>query len=356
MEREIELGSEYNLTLSNLNIADKNLFYYLKNKNYGLLDSGRSAIKCICLPAGKILLPEFICESVIRCFPKDALIFYKVKSNFIIDLEDLKSKITKSVSVLFFAHYFGMCQPEYIRRNIRKIANENGILLIEDATQSLFSVKSLTGDFLIASIRKWFPIPNGGLLIYAAKNFPTNLCSLKKSCDNKRAYGMVLKDLYLQGKMDCNMVYRKIFAECESRLDSEKEIYGISDFSKYILSCVDVNDIIFKREKNYKKLRDGLDGLQIVPAISLDVDECPFVFLLRIPDRDKFRNYLIDHRIYCAVHWPFDGLCSAERSQAKKFGDELISLPIDQRYENRHIEYLISVIKKYKSKGGKLLY
>ena len=40
----------------------------------------------------------------------------------------------------------------------------------------------------------------------------------------------------------------------------------------------------------------------------------------------------MEHRIYCAVHWPFDGICGEEREQARKNGDELISLPIDQRY------------------------
>ena len=347
MGNEMELGSEYNLTLSELKVVHKNLFYYLKTKKYELLDSGRSAIKCIKLPAGKILLPEFICESVIQCFHREEILFYKVKKDFIIDIEDLESKITKSVSVIFFAHYFGMCQPEYIRKRLREIANDRGILLIEDATQSLFSIKNITGDFMVASIRKWLPIPMGGVICSDGYSF-AELLSLKESKDNERAYGMILKDIHLQGKLDCNIAYRRIFNECEDRLNKQKEIYRISDFTKYIISCSDIESIVSKRKINYKKLSESLLEENIIAAVKLETNECPLVFPLRVPNRDNFRKYLIENKIYCAVHWPFDGLCGEERKQAEKNGNELISLPIDQRYGAEHMDYLINTIKKYK--------
>ena len=352
MENKIELGSEYNITLSELSVAHNNLFYYLETSKYELLDSGRSAIKCIRFPTGKILLPEFICESVIKCFHRENILFYKIKKNFIIDMEDLKNKINRSVSVIFFAHYFGSCQPECIRKELREIAYKRKILLVEDATQSLFSLRNITGDFLVASVRKWLPVPMGGLICSEKYTF-SDLSALKKNQDNERACGMILKDMFLRGKLESNTIYRKIFSECESKLDEQKEVYRISDFAKYIISCNDIKSIVSRRKMNYKALSEGLQKQNIMAAVSLSVDECPLAFTLRVPDRDKFRKYLMEHRIYCAVHWPFDGICGEEREQARKNGDELISLPIDQRYGIEHMEYLIKIIKRYK---GELLF
>ena len=46
--------------------------------------------------------------------------------------------------------------------------------------------------------------------------------------------------------------------------------------------------------------------------------------------RDALRRRLMEHRIYCAVHWPFDGVQADERPLARKLAAQMLSLPIDQ--------------------------
>ena len=65
-------------------------------------------------------------------------------------------------------------------------------------------------------------------------------------------------------------------------------------------------------------------------------------------DRDEFRAYLMEHRIYCAVHWPFDGVNEMDRPMGKENAENLISLPIDQRYGYEELEYMASVISAYR--------
>ena len=72
------------------------------------------------------------------------------------------------------------------------------------------------------------------------------------------------------------------------------------------------------------------------------------VYPIRIRNRDKLRKYLMYHRIYCAVHWPFDGCQMESRLMAKRNAEELLSLPIDQRYGAKEIDYLCEVLSKYK--------
>lgn len=82
-------------------------------------------------------------------------------------------------------------------------------------------------------------------------------------------------------------------------------------------------------------------------------NEVPLAYPIRIRERDKFRTYLMNNKIYCAVHWPFDGFMPDERPNSIFNAKTLISLPIDQRYGDKEINYMLEVISKY---GGELIF
>ena len=79
----MELGSEFHLDLSSLSKKQDNLFEYLKEyKDLFLYDSGRSAIRefaALLHDEDEVLLPEYICESVINCFDINRVQFYRIK-------------------------------------------------------------------------------------------------------------------------------------------------------------------------------------------------------------------------------------------------------------------------------------
>ena len=82
------------------------------------------------------------------------------------------------------------------------------------------------------------------------------------------------------------------------------------------------------------------------PALMID-DFVPLTFPVYVTDRDMFRKYLIEHQIYCAVHWPLEGTELEGNSDAEWISDHILSLPIDQRYGVSHLKYLKSVIDGY---------
>ena len=51
------------------------------------------------------------------------------------------------------------------------------------------------------------------------------------------------------------------------------------------------------------------------------------------------------------MHWPFDGMYPDQRPLAIRNAKELISLPMDQRYNKTHMTYMIDILEKY---GGEL--
>ena len=353
----MELGSEYNLSLEELTLVEDNIFNYLSEyKNCFYFDSGRSSLKYIVsqlVEYKKVLLPEFICESVSRCFIKSEIIYYRIKDDFTVDIDDLQKKVGNEQTVIFLMHYFGTLQPVGVLENIRFLADKSNSIIIEDTTHSIFTKKQTIGDYMICSLRKWLPIANGGVLYYNQDKKIIKEPKYQKSTDNMRYYGMILKELFLKKKIDYNREYRAIFLECENNLDCQKDIYLLSDLSKFIASCVSIEQLIKVRKKNFEQLNNKMKEIGVNSAISINLSDIPLVYLLRIKNRDKLRNYLTDKKIYCAVHWPFDNHKEDQRPLAKQNAEELISLPIDQRYDEEYIQYMTNVLYNY---GGDLLY
>lgn len=347
----MELGSEFDLNLSELTVTKNNLFEYLSDYNCIYTDSGRSALKLVSKNLNEVLLPEFTCESVSDCFNKDKLKFYSIDEYCAIDLESLKNNITENTDCIFIMHYFGVLQNEETLSEIRRLADEHNIMIIEDTTHSIFSKTSTIGDYMIASIRKWMPISLGGVLY--SKNKLPDVDGIKKSSDNDRLYGMTLKNLFLNDILDCNSTYRNIFSNSEKNLDNKEEVELMSDLNRFIISCFDINDLKSKRKSNYEYILEKMKDSGIKPIASVTNDECPFVFPIRVINRNDFRIYLMENNIYCAVHWPFDGLKKEERKMAEYNAETLISLPVDQRYDKEEMDYLIKVIQSY---GGELIF
>lgn len=348
----MELGSEFNLALSELSVKNNNFFAFLsKYNNVIYFDSGRSALKHLmsCIREdGEILLPEFICESVTRCFKGKSVRYYRLNRAFEVDINDFKKKVNENTKVIYLMHYFGKVQQAEILDVVKRIAVKYKCIIIEDTSHSIFSDIATIGDYQICSIRKWLPIPKGGVLY--AKDDKLNVFESRKykACeDNDRAYGMILKDIFLKSNYDCNTLYRHIFSLCEKRLDEQTDVFYISEFAHYILSCVGIDELIETRIMNYQHLKVALNKTKISLAVSLKEGECPLVLPIWVKERNQFRSYLMEHRVYCAVHWPFDGLQEEERPFAKKCAQHLLSLPLDQRYGQKEINYLIDVICGY---------
>lgn len=145
-------------------------------------ENARSAFKSLLLRLGfpgnyKILIPSYIGWS-----PNEgsgvfdpiselraSYSFYRINSELHIDIDDLKSKLNElKPKVLLLIHYFGWPDPRI--KDIVKIANKKGCLIIEDEAHALFSdlVGNSGGRYGIAaifSLHKMLPLETGGLLV-----------------------------------------------------------------------------------------------------------------------------------------------------------------------------------------------
>ena len=347
----MELGGEFFLDLTQLNTTDHSILQSLQAQPHQLFDSGRSALSYAsrALPAGAVLLPEYICDCVIRAFTGREIRFYRLTASLEIDWDSLQDQLDGQVAIVFLMHYFGSLQPADILSQLVSAKARYGFTIIEDTTHSFFTSRRTVGDLCAASLRKWFALPGGGVLY--GPSVSVQMPMPTKKGGDRRAYGMVEKALFLQGELDCNEAYLRLFQETEEALDAQTDILRISDFSRFLLSTVDENTLTARRRANYARLLDALSPLGFTPVCTLPEGGCPLTLPILVEARDEFRRYLKRHSIYCAVHWPFDGTQPENRPLAQHMAAHMISLPIDQRYDAEHIDYLIQTIQAYEEQS-----
>lgn len=345
----MELGSNFELDVSTLYETENHIFHYLEAYHTCYMDSGRSASAVLnkVLSSGTILLPSYICESVVKVYQeKFSIKFYKVKKDFTVDMENFTNKSLEDVTAVYLMHYFGKLQDEVFLNDLIEMKRQYGFVIIEDTTHSIFTKRKTIGDYCICSLRKWFPVMDGGVLYTENElvNIPVSDITAKSPSAILEA--MILKKLYIDGKVDCNDLYRKIFTEEEAKLDSQKEIYKISELSRSLLKYYSIDDLKEKRKTNYQILKKALQesGIELILK---DQEFVPLACPIYLEDRDKFRQYMARHQVYCAVHWPLVGTGLENDDNAKEISSQILSLPIDQRYGKEHMQYLAGLVKDY---------
>ncbi len=347
----MELGSDFELDLEELELRSDSIYHYLRHFHTVYMDSGRSAAAALhtLMDTGTILLPDYICDSVIQIYKTGFQIkYYHILEDFSVDLDDLMEKIDHSVTALYLMHYFGMVQNEQVLACIRSAREKYGFLIIEDTTHSIFTKACTIGDYCICSLRKWFAITDGAVL-YSKKDLSgLDLRYVPVKRITKKLTAMILKKLYIEEKLDCNQLYRGIFEEEERKLDHQKQIYQISDLSGSLLKNYSVSELIKKRKNNYRMLIGTLMKTRIniiFPSDGFVPLACP----IYLDDRDRFRRYMSEHRVYCAVHWPLEKTDLYAFEDSRKKSEHMISLPVDQRYGSEHMNYLRELLRDYRS-------
>lgn len=345
----MELGGDFELDITQLKDTDDHVFRYLSEYQTVYTDSGRSALRLLQrdLSKGKILMPIYICTSVIELFQcNENIEFYKIKRDFSIDFEDLKQKLNSSVDVFYLMHYFGWIQDRDVLQYIYEKRAEYNYVIVEDTTHSIFTQKHTIGDYCVCSLRKWFPIMDGGVL-YSRRKLPvSDKYNERKNCSRKLE-AMILKKLYIESELECNTLYRSIFADSEQNLNGQRKIYRMSAMSEVLLKSISVSKICEQRVKNYRELMRHLSRDQVELIVGND-DVVPLVCPVYVDARDEFREYLIDNYIYCAVHWPLPKNALEQDQTAAWIAKHVISLPLDQRYDILHMQYMEKMISGYR--------
>lgn len=350
-----EIGSHFWLDLSNQNESKSDSNKWLPIvEDSSLTFSGRSAIELALLDiisekkASTAYLPSYCCESMVTPF---------IKNGFTVDFYDIDFREGKFVykiaenakyDVALVMSYFGLCS-ENAHSIIDELSN-NGTIIIEDITHSLLSQRqnSVKSDYLIAGLRKWFAIPTGGWI--GKKKGKLHLLPYKESdlYVRDKIDGMIEKARYMAGEKIEKSRFLELQNSFESFLDIHDCMLKIDNTSRREIEKISITEVRQARKINANILYKGIlstniEGIQI-PELDLDNDTPLFLSVfLNHTQRESLRRYLIDHQIYCPVHWP------EVKGANPGVRDNELSIICDQRYSTKDMAHIIDTIQAWKT-------
>lgn len=321
--------------------------------------SGRTALEYIVeimYGQGKRMayLPSYCCHTMIEPFVKHGIsvCFYDVVwtghgLNRILDVDN------KSDMVLLM-DYFGHTdmQTVMLSEKLRK----TGKTVIYDATHSMFSIglNGLPYDFVYGSYRKWIDI-NCGFFVWNEDLFEEELSWI----DNNENYAKARKEFFdlkadfMNGKHVSKDQFLPLMETAESILEKEYHHKLPDARSMEVLLNTDVEFLKSRRLENARLIIDFINGLKderlscINPLLnSTDIPLFVPVLFESEVQRNAARNYLIEHDIYCPVHWPLSEL-HLINNNAKKIYEKELSIICDQRYDNSDMYRIINTINNF---------
>lgn len=138
--------------------------------------SGRAALHAALLqmrlPAGRgVLVPTYHCPTMIAPVIEAGLqpLYYPLDADGLPALERIDATTAAAAGAMFVAHFFGLARS---LAAVQAWCRSRGILLVEDCAHCYFGMAGERpaghwGDYATASLSKFFPVPEGGLLASA---------------------------------------------------------------------------------------------------------------------------------------------------------------------------------------------
>lgn len=353
-----EIGSEFWLSQESEELIDLEFPQWLNiGSDRILLLSGRTAIHFVLKDILKnneintVYFPSYCCQSMLQPFIDLGIniIFYDVMFE-----EGIKFNInTNQECDIFFAmNYFGFSKgrmDSYIDE-----FKKRKITIIEDSTHSLLSDKSYNpkSDYIVASLRKWFPIVSGGLAVKTSKQFEVavNDVTLEEMVRIRKT-AMLQKGRYMNEESHIEKtIFLEKYSMANEMLNNDYALYSIDRESYQILQNIDLDFIMSRRKENLRILYENLPigkGFKLLFS-ELESGDCP-IFIPIIfnsnAERNRLRGYLIKNNVYCPIHWPKPTILY-EQDTTSIYDNEL-SLVADQRYEDTDMQYLIRGLLEY---------
>lgn len=331
------------------------------DKEYGsaFYQSARNAIEALLAylkdnrGIESVLLPDYMCETVIGAAKRANVDVktYRVNRKYEYSFEEIESLLDEKTS-LFVAQFFGKKIESKTLERIKAL-KDSGTIVIEDLTLSIFSKDGDNvgfGNYIVGSIRKWLPIPDGGFILSESESLPdvSSVTVVSKYTDYYYAV-QAMKKIYIDGgcaDKELKKTYLGYYNLSIKELFSDYTVYPMSEWSfNYINNC-DLEKIIKIRRDNYDYLYNKLneiDGIEL--QVKREGDYLPFGMLIFTKWRDELLQYLISKDIYCNVHWRLEAINN--NPEIEYLSKHTMTIPCDQRYTYEDMDRIADALKDW---------
>lgn len=294
-----------------------------------MLNTARNALEYILLQlpdVKKLFIPYYTCEAVIEPLAKLSIPFefYHINSSLEID-DDIS---LNEGDYIIVNNYFGL-KDDYIESMSNKFADK----LIVDNAQALFSPVFPTLK-AIYSCRKFLGCADGGIAVGVSDSQSISLDYDESSLHNDH--------LFIRKEFGAEKGFRN-YQSNESLLNNQS-VLKMSLFTWDILNHIDYDKVIKKRRNNYLYLHNALQDINSLHLPTMESFKCPMVYPYYC-DNVGLRQYLISNSIFVARYWPNVLEWVTPNDLEYSLTENIIPLPIDQRYGLEDMDKIIRVIK-----------
>ena len=289
------------------------------------LNTGRNCLEYILRVRGykKVYLPYYSCEVLLEPFNKLDVeySFYHINGSLELD----RPVTLNDDEALLYINYFGLKQDF-----VATLAGQYGNRLIVDNTQAFFA-EPLAGVDTFYSCRKFFGVSDGAYLY----------CDNRLDCELGQDQSWQRMD-YLLKRIDVSPEAAYGDFKAQSGQLKNNPIRTMSSLTERMMASIDYPAVAARRRDNYKLLDEALRGIN-GSALSQADDAVPMVYPFLTTDAG-LRQRMIDNRVFVAQYWPNVLEWSAPSDTEYKLTQNLLPLPIDQRYGEEDMKRIIQLI------------
>jgi hypothetical protein len=201
-------------------------------------------------------------------------------------------------------------------------------------------------DFYVTSIRKSIGVCDGALV-------------LSKKTTNRHYIGIEVPDFGMLRNVAQKMKGRYAFSKSlddkgiflselrhgEEMIDKLDGVHPISEVSLKQIESINGKEIAFARRENMKHLWSSLNGkIKMIPGLERSFDGAPFSLPILVENRDAIQKRLAQKGVYAPVLWPASEQARKVCKVSAYVADQMLSLPIDQRYNYDDIEDIAKIV------------
>ena len=294
------------------------------------LRSGRDTLKAIAREYEPCvaLLPALACDSMVHPFELygHKVKYYRLNEDYSIDLGSLE--IGEKKTLFLYADYFG--RPAIQDEMLEKLRESGNIIFIEDRTHNLIweRQRSFQPDYIMASLRKWFPVPDGGLLWGKISKLLGNDTTFSTT----RLKAQCMRHEFLAcGDESIKTEYRKIFSTVSDLMD-EDEPSAMSAYAYALAKGTDWDWVRNTRQQNAETLISILSASPYITFIQDKGGLSDLYVPFTVPNRDEVQRRLSAEGIFNTIIWPLMDEQKSECKVAKFTEENMLAAPCDQRY------------------------
>ena len=296
------------------------------HENAIALNCGRNALAYLFMSRGikKIKLPFFICDSIINICEREGI--EKSYYHIGLDFKPAEEIHLDDDEWLYLVNFYGQLTNDIISYYADKYSR-----IIVDQANAYFQ-EPIDHIDTIYTCRKWFGVADGAFL-YTDEKISEPM-EIDVSFDRMR---------YLLGRLERNAseFYSEYVAN-NHNFDMEP-IKKMSKLTYNLLHGIDYGYVRGKRLANYEFIHRRLGKYnQIDPNIALFM----YPFMVKEGQGRNIRKALAKEKIYIPTLWPSVFNISSIDSIEYHMAEDILPLPIDQRYSIADMTYLAERIEE----------